>query len=78
MCQFSGISKGILVPKWENPGGAPYGDYFEFLTKSKVYLGYWCKDLPTHQKLLKSASLACGQKFEFCMISSETSSFKNN
>ena len=35
MCQFSGIFKGILGPKWENPGGAPYGGHFEFLTKIK-------------------------------------------
>ena len=55
MCQFSGIFKDILGQKWENPGGVPYGGHFEFLTKSKVYLRYWCKDLPAHQKLLKSA-----------------------
>ena len=42
MCQFSCIFNDILGPKWENPGGAPYGGHFEFLTKSKVYLGYWC------------------------------------
>ena len=71
MCQFSCIFNGILSSKWENPVGAPYGGHFEFLTKRKVYLGYWCKDLPTHQKLLKSANLACGR---FCMIFSETSS----
>ena len=71
MCQFSCIFNGILGPKWENPGGAPYGGHFEFLTKSKVYLGYLCRDLPTHQKLLKSANLACGR---FCMVFSETSS----
>ena len=53
MCQFSGIFKGILGQKWENPGGTPCGGHFEFLTKSKVYLGYWCKDLPTHQKIIK-------------------------
>ena len=71
MCQFSGIFKDILGQKWENPGGVPYGGHFEFLTKSKVYLRYWCKDLPAHQKLLKSANLACGR---FCMVFSETSS----
>ena len=42
MCHFSCIFNGILGPKWENPGGAPYGGHFEFLTKSKVYLRYWC------------------------------------
>ena len=40
MCQFSGIFKGILGPKWENPDGAPFGGHFDFLTKSKVYFGY--------------------------------------
>ena len=42
MCQFSCIFNGILGPKWENPGCAPYSGHFEILTKSKVYLGYWC------------------------------------
>ena len=42
MCQFSCIFNGILGPKWENPGGALCGGHFEFLTKSKVYLRYWC------------------------------------
>ena len=40
MCQFSRIFNGILGPKWKNPGGAPYGGLFAFLTKSKVYMGY--------------------------------------
>ena len=35
MCQFFGISNGILGPKWENQGGAPYGGHFEFLQKVK-------------------------------------------
>ena len=39
MCQFSGIFKGILGPKWENPVGAPYDGHFEFLTKSKSIFG---------------------------------------
>ena len=48
--QFSCILQGISGPKGVNPGGAPYGGHIEYLTKNKVDLEYWCKDLPTHQK----------------------------
>ena len=35
MCQFSGIFKGILGPKWENPGGARMAAIFNFWQKVK-------------------------------------------